>query len=508
MLFNSFEFIFVFLPITIFGFYGLGSFGLRQAAIIWLVLASFVFYGYWNYGSIILIISSMIFNYRMGIFLGNKYQNNPVKSYSLWVYHLFLYLGIAVNLAILGYYKYANFLIDNFNVFTGAELNLKNIILPLGISFFTFQKIAYLVDSYNGKTRNYSFLDYCLFVIFFPQLIAGPIVHHWEIVPQFANQKIIKFSYENFALGWTIFSLGLFKKVIIADGVSAYSTPIFVAAASGTELDSFEAWRGVLAYTFQLYFDFSGYSDMAIGISRIFGITLPINFDSPYKANSIIDFWRRWHITLSRFLKDYLYIPLGGNRKGETRRYLNLLITMLLGGLWHGASWTFVIWGGLHGCYLIINHLHISLKKYLSWHNNKQSILEILFYRILTFLSVVIAWVFFRSESLDGAIIILQSMMKFNFSSFFHNNLSNLTSNIVFYGFWLPFLLLIVWFAPNTQQILMQYKPTLSSDDSKISHAFLWKPNLLWATSLGLISFIAISKVLEAKASEFLYFQF
>ncbi|MBH8552049.1 MBOAT family protein [Nostocaceae cyanobacterium CENA357] len=508
MLFNSLEFICLFLPITILGFFGLGRFGFRQAAIVWLVFTSFIFYGYWNANYVILIVCSMIFNYVIGNFIAKQYQFNHEQS--KFNNNHFLFIGISVNVALLAYFKYANFFVKNLNLLAGTELTLGTIILPLGISFFTFQQIGYLVDSHKGKTIEYNFLDYCLFVIFFPQLIAGPIVHHEEVLPQFANKNITNFNFANIAIGLTIFSLGLFKKVILADGVSTYATPIFNASASGTLISSFEAWCGVLAYTFQLYFDFSGYSDMAIGIARIFGIILPENFDSPYKANSIIDFWRRWHITLSRFLKDYLYIPLGGNRKGEVRRYGNLMITMLLGGLWHGASWMFVIWGGLHGFYLIVNHLYAAIKKTLHLQSRDKSIWEIACYRIITFLSIMVAWIFFRAESLSAAVSILKSMLSFDLHNLTPNNLwgSPANINLIFCVLWLVLSSIIVWFAPNTQQILWRYKPTLSTKNNEIKNIFLWKPNLLWAISLGLIFFIAISKILEAKPSEFLYFQF
>jgi D-alanyl-lipoteichoic acid acyltransferase DltB (MBOAT superfamily) len=474
----------------------------------------------------------MVFNYRVGILLGGQYQLEQEYPGNRFTSKLLLGLGITINLIVLGYYKYANFLVNSVNSLIGTDFNLGTIVLPLAISFFTFQKIAYLVDSYCGKTQNYKFLDYCLFVIFFPQLIAGPIVHHWEIVPQLAKKNITKFSPDNLALGITIFSLGLFKKVIIADGVATYATPLFNAVESGEVLDLLVAWCGALAYTFQLYFDFSGYSDMAIGIARMFGILLPLNFNSPYKANSIIDFWRRWHITLSRFLKEYLYIPLGGNRNGELRRYINLMITMLLGGLWHGASWTFVIWGGLHGVYLTINHLWNSVNKSLDLQFKQSSVVNTIISRIITFLAVVVAWVFFRAESLDGAISILKSMAGLNgisVPSSLANKFGQLQPYLISLGiefnsasssglinsykitvFWLIILLFIVWFAPNTQEIMSQYKPVLMArkPNRLNNHIWFWKPTLAWAVILSLVSFIAISKVLSAETSNFLYFQF
>ena len=301
------------------------------------------------------------------------------------------------------------FFIDNVNHIFKLNLNIGVIILPLAISFFTFQQIAYLVDAYRGETREYNFLHYCLFVTFFPQLIAGPIVHHKEIMPQLTKEKIYSFCSENFNVGITIFILGLFKKVILADSVAVYATPVFEAASKNVSLTFVEAWGGALAFTCQLYFDFSGYSDMALGLGRMFGIRLPLNFNSPYKAVNIIEFWRRWHMTLSRFLKHYLYIPLGGSRKGKARRQANLLITMLLGGLWHGASWTFVVWGGLHGICLAINHAWHSIRRFMGHDIEKVSWQGRILSRTLTFFVVVVGWVFFKAESFYSAINVLKS---------------------------------------------------------------------------------------------------
>ncbi|MBK1990341.1 MBOAT family protein [Sphaerospermopsis aphanizomenoides BCCUSP55] len=512
MLFTSSIFSFLFLPITLLVFAGCSRLKWHTIAKAWLIFASFVFYGYWNVAYLSLIIPSMLFNYGIGVLIGKQYENQDHLEQS-WKPKILMLLGIAVNLVLLAYFKYANFILDNINTLFGINFNVGNIILPLGISFFTFQKIAYLVDSYRGNTKNYNLLDYSLFVIFFPQLIAGPIVHHGDIVPQFAAKKDNKINWENISIGVTIFALGLFKKVIFADTISAYSTPMFNAAEAGTILSFYEAWAGLLAYTLQLYFDFSGYSDMAIGLARMFGIILPVNFNSPYQADSIIEFWRRWHITLSNFLRDYLYIPLGGNRKGNFRRYLNLMITMLLGGLWHGANWTFVIWGGLHGLYLVINNIYILMKKsFLTSENHKDNLVSKVFNRGITFLAVIIAWIFFRAESIDGAINIFKSMLgingiavNFSLPYISPNNLIDIYGLIC-----LLVLLIIVFFIPNTQQIMSNYTPVLNMDKTtkKIASILLWKPNLFWAINLGLILFISLSKVLEANKSEFLYFQF
>ncbi|NPA64988.1 MAG: MBOAT family protein, partial [Epsilonproteobacteria bacterium] len=311
---------------------------------------------------------------------------------------LLLAAGIAFNLALLGYFKYADFFIQNINSLFGLEIPLLHLALPLAISFFTFQQIAYLVDSYRGETREYSFLNYALFVTFFPQLIAGPIVHHAEMMPQFASVRNKVKNYFNIALGLFIFSIGLFKKVVIADTFAQWANQGFDVAK---ELTMPEAWATSLSYTLQLYFDFSGYTDMAIGAALLFNIKLPMNFFSPYKATNIQDFWRRWHITLSRFLRDYLYIPLGGNRKGRVRTYFNLFITFLLGGIWHGAGWTFVAWGALHGAALVVHRM---------WKEFVGRKLPVVLAWFITFNFVNIAWIFFRAKNFEDAMKVLEGM--------------------------------------------------------------------------------------------------
>ena len=319
----------------------------HNLAALWLTAASLFFYGWWDVRFVGLLLGSIVFNYGAGYLIGNGFFNKL---------KLLLTCAIISNLLLLGYFKYANFFIENLNHLAGSALTISEFILPLGISFFTFTQIAFLVDTYQGKVKEYNFIHYALFVTYFPHLIAGPVLHHKEMMPQFKEPSTYFFSYENLLAGLTIFFMGLFKKVVLADGIAEYVGPVFAAPAAGIPLTFLDTWGGALCYTLQLYFDFSGYSDMAIGLSRLFGVTLPLNFHSPYKSVNIIEFWRRWHMTLSHFLRDYLYIPLGGNRKGNVRRHLNLIITMLLGGLWHGAGWTYVLWGGLHGLYLVINH--------------------------------------------------------------------------------------------------------------------------------------------------------
>ncbi|GJD97918.1 MBOAT family O-acyltransferase [Methylobacterium iners] len=406
VLFNSYAFIGAFLPTALIGYAVLGRFGTEHVAQAWLLTCSFLFWGYWYPLHLPILVGSCITNYMIGRSFSQVNDSVTNRRALLW-------LGVVSNLVLLIYFKYCVFLVQNVGVLTGVDFAVQSIVLPLGISFFTFQQIAYLVDAHNGDAGEYSFVDYCLFVTFFPQLIAGTIVHHREMMGQFTKPVRDRLNERNFAIGVTYFALGLFKKVVIADNISTISDKFFAEAAVGTELSGVEAWRSVLAYTLQLYFDFSGYSDMAIGLALMFGIRLPFNFNSPYKATSISDFWRRWHMTLSRFLRDYLYVPLGGNRYGKARRYANLMITMVLGGLWHGAGWTFLIWGALHGTYLMINHAWQSLRMHLGL-TGSMGLAGIWIGRVLTLLCVMVAWVFFRSSCLEAASHMLSAMVGLN----------------------------------------------------------------------------------------------
>src|SRR5579863_7957836 len=344
MLFSSYTFLFQFLPAVALAF-AAARLHSPRAGILVLVGASLFFYGAWRPVYLLLLIASIGANFSLGLLMEDGSRRRAVGM-----------LGVSLNLALLCYFKYANFILDSVTALTGAPLPFVNIVLPLGISFFTFQQIAYLVDVMRGAKVERDVVSYTLFVSFFPHLIAGPLVHHAEMIPQFKRARTSR-SAVLAARGLAIFVSGLFKKVVIADNLAQFVSPVFLQADTGGGVTTPWAWLATSAYTFQIYFDFSGYSDMAIGLALLFGIRLPVNFRSPYKATSIVEFWRRWHITLSRFLRDYLYIPLGGNRLGEQRRYLNLMVTMLLGGLWHGAGWNFLIWGGLHGLYLCVNHL-------------------------------------------------------------------------------------------------------------------------------------------------------
>ncbi|VAX01127.1 Probable poly(beta-D-mannuronate) O-acetylase [hydrothermal vent metagenome] len=508
MLFNSVEFIFLFLPITLLLFFFIGHRGHHRVAISWLVAASLFFYAWWNPAYLIILVISILFNYMLGVALSGQKQK------------ALLIFGISANLGLLAYYKYANFLISNVNAISDSHWASSEIFLPLAISFFTFQQIAYLIDAYRGETREYNFLHYCLFVSFFPQLIAGPIVHHRDMLPQFSSDRKYKINYSHLAVGVSIFLLGLFKKTVIADGYSPYANEAFTELANGNTLTFFEAWRGAFAYTFQLYFDFSGYSDMAVGIARMFGILLPLNFNSPYKAKNIIEFWKQWHMTLSKFLRDYLYIPLGGNRKGQTRRYSNLILTMVLGGLWHGAGWTFIFWGLLHGLYLVINHAWHALKRYFKI-SLPDSPANTLMARLITFISIIIAWVFFRADSFGSAITMLKGMLGFYGVVWPVNKTEQL-------GFMAPYLknwglefdyllhfsgmgnliaiiamTLFVWYAPNVQQLMSKNPAVLNPP---VASRVYWKANWRWALWIGLLGSFAILKL--GKFSEFLYFQF
>lgn len=495
MLFSSYEFIFFFLPVVLIGYFYLSKFHVKTLSISWLVFCSLVYYSWLKPIYLLLMLFSIFVNYILGDLLGKKTLSQQKK--------IILILGIIFNLGLLGYYKYTNFIIDTVNELFTTDYSLQKIILPLAISFFTFQQIAYLVDSYEGKTKHYTFLNYCLFVCFFPQLVAGPIVHHMDVMPQFNESKASRFSQRNFSLGLTVFIFGVFKKIMIADYIGTYADQVFGLSLQGDHLLFWEAWGGALAYTMQIYFDFSGYSDMAIGLGNMFGIKLPINFNSPYKSKNIIDFWRRWHITLSTFLRDYLYIPLGGNRKGKSRRYINLFLTMLLGGLWHGAGWNFVLWGALHGTYLMINH---GWKKF---GNSSSSLIYKIVTQGVTFLCVVFAWVFFRAETFASAKNVILSMTEFSSVSVlkvangpFNSKLS-LLSLIV--------MLFMVWFLPNVYEWLKTEAVILDRDNKGLKEAKLpavlkWQPNLIWAGVLFVMMTLAVINM--SKSTAFIYFQF
>jgi D-alanyl-lipoteichoic acid acyltransferase DltB (MBOAT superfamily) len=351
--------------------------------------------------------------------------------------------------------------------------------------------------------KEYDPIDYGLFVTYFPHLIAGPILHHKEMMPQFKGLRADRLRADDVAVGLTIFIIGLFKKVVLADGVAAYVPTAFGGAAE-PELGA--AWMGTLAYTLQLYFDFSGYSDMAVGLSRLFGVDLPLNFDSPYKAGSIVEFWRRWHMTLSRFLRDYLYIPLGGGRCGPARRYANLMATMILGGLWHGAGWTFAAWGALHGGYLVLNHLWRALKRRLGLLPGEPGPLRRLGAWALTFLAVVVAWVPFRATSWGQAREVLEGLAGLNGLAL--TALPDLQALVTGWA-WILALLAIAWLAPNTQEIMADHLPQMRGRHPHPALArrlLRWRPSPLPAAVCALAAIAALGHL--ANVSEFLYFQF
>jgi len=394
MLFNSHEFIFLFLPISFLVYFYLNKKRLVEIGKGWLVFSSLFFYSWWDINYLPLILGSILFNYIIGRLLFRDSNSAKISSTPRGV---ILFFGIVINLSLLAYFKYVDFFIQNINYTFNAEINIMNLTLPLAISFFTFQQITYLVDSFRREIKVSDFLSYAVFVTFFPQLIAGPIVHHREMMPQFSNIRNKVKNYKNIAIGLFIFSIGLFKKVILADNFSVWATNGFDVAET---LNLFEAWITSLSYTFQLYFDFSGYADMAIGLALLFNIKLPINFNSPYKALNIQDFWRRWHMTLSRFLKEYIYIPLGGSRGSNFRTYNNLLATFIIGGIWHGAGWMFVFWGLIHGISIVIHRL---------WHLTSIK-LPIVLAWFITFNFINITWIFFRAKDWDTAYKVLSSM--------------------------------------------------------------------------------------------------
>lgn len=520
MLFNSVEFIFGFLPVTFALFFLLARASHRLAAL-WLTIASLFFYGWWDARYLWLLGSSIGGNFLFGSAIARATSaTNSFRARALLIF------AISANLLLLGYYKYANFFVSTLAYLDVAQAQFAQVILPLGISFFTFTQVAFLVDAYHGRVKEYDPVHYTLFVTYFPHLIAGPVLHHKEMMPQFSQASTYSIRAENVAVGSTIFLIGLFKKTVLADGVAPYATPAFSAAKQGEMLSFFEAWSGALAYTLQLYFDFSGYSDMAIGLSRLFGVQLPLNFNSPYRAVNIIDFWRRWHMTLSRFLRDYLYVPLGGNRQGAARRYLNLFITMVLGGLWHGAGWTFVAWGALHGAYLMVNHGWIAFRRRIGLSSAKSTVWGRFSARCLTLLAVIVGWVFFRAESFEAATRMLAGMFGFNGVSLpaaILGAMGSLGALLRDFGvrealgggmrfvssyLWIIGAGAIALFAPNTQQLLDRFSPALDHVPSNEGGRFMvrWQPTMKWSIAVGLVG--AIGLLSMSRVSEFLYFQF
>jgi alginate O-acetyltransferase complex protein AlgI len=504
MLFNSYLYIFIFLPITLAGFFLLARIAGEMAAILWLILASFVFYGWWNPIYAPLLAASIAFNYLCGKYLQ--------KTGDRYLAGLILALGVCFNLFVLGYFKYTGFFAEIANTLIDAQFDVKKLVLPLAISFFTFQQIAYLVDCYKRDVVAGGFLRYCLFVTFFPQLIAGPIVHHKEMMPQFLESRIFHFSPFNLALGFGIFVVGLFKKVVIADSLASFVTPAFGLAATGQDPGFYMSWLATFAFSLQVYFDFSGYSDMAIGAALIIGIQLPVNFYSPYKAASITELWRRWHMTLTRFILDYIFTPVSIRFARLSMRLhtshwlllvlaniLPLLISFLIVGLWHGAGWNFVLFGLFHGLLLSLHTLWQEFRRARKFKLQIPRSLGV----AMTLLAWVWGLVLFRAGSLTGVSTMYESMLDFSSLSQDFNVPLNWAIGI-------PLIYFLVLVLPNTEQLFHQYRPRLADktmEKSRTTQArLLWRENRSWAVFLGILFFISV--VMMNREVEFIYFQF
>jgi D-alanyl-lipoteichoic acid acyltransferase DltB (MBOAT superfamily) len=544
VLFNSYEFIFVFLPVTLAGFFALGSRS-RAAALCWIIFASLVFYALWRPLNVVLIAPSILINFILARVL--QRLGNDEKLFR--IARLVLLLGIAFNIAFLGYFKYIDFGRSAVNDIFGTNLVMTHVVLPLGISFITFQKIAFLIDVHAGRVRSFTFQDYCLFVLFFPQLIAGPIVHYREMMPQFHSASC-RFDKENFAVGLTLLSFGLFKKVVLADHMAAVVTPIYGQAASAGGTTLLLAWAAAIGFTLQIYFDFSGYTDMALGAARFFGIRLPQNFNSPLQARNIIDFWLRWHMTLTRFLTAYIYNPLtlwltrrrmakgrpglaGHNTTIGAFAYLLMfpvLATMFISGLWHGAGYGFVIWGLIHGFYLTINHAWRLIRPRL-WPNrlSYEHIMRPVG-GILTFVAVAAAMVFFRSPTIASAVDLIKGMIGQNgiaVPQVIYDHLGPLAGWLHRAGvasvslelwsgrefgrmvMWIFASMFIALACPNTLQILARYEPALGvkpgTTDSERS-IIEWNVSIPWAIAVSIVAACGILYL--GGPSEFLYWQF
>jgi len=518
MLFNSYEFIFVFLPVVVAVFFAIGGTS-RAWALRWLIAASLFFYAWWRPLNALIIAPSILTNFVLARLL-----QRLCKRGSRGTAKAVLLLGVAFNVAFLGYFKYSNFLVGAANDAFGTQMVLARIILPLGISFITFQKIAFLIDVHAGRVESFTLQDYCLFVLFFPQLIAGPIVHYREMMPQFHGVSC-RFDKDNVSVGLTLFAFGLFKKVFLADNVALFVTPIYAQASAGASIAWVSAWIAAVGFTLQIYFDFSGYTDMALGIARLFGIRLPPNFNSPLRASSIIDFWLRWHMTLTRFLTAYIYNPLAlwltrrraaRVRSGFVRPNKGLgsfiellmfptLLTMLVSGVWHGAGYTFILWGLLHGLFLTVNHAWRLLGPKL-WRDKLRyaRFMEPTGF-LITFACVAASMVIFRSPNLKTAAALLQGMLGLHGIG--------LRGGIGLKGIslWIAASALIAFVGPNTLQMVSQYEPALGwkpspPDGATTPNRLLWAPSLGWAIAVSIVATTGILYL--GGQSEFLYWQF
>ncbi len=518
MLFNSLQFLLLFLPVTLAGFYLLLQFGKRDWIYAWLVGASLIFYAVWNPPYVALLVLSMVGNHALAKQIERLRPGRPSAATAM------LYLGVAVNVGLLVYYKYANFFLDISNAVAGTEWTLQKIILPLAISFYTLQQVAFLVDVARGEVKTTSLARYATFVIFFPQLIAGPIVHYREMMPQFFGRAAGRFASANIMVGLVIFGIGLFKKTVIADTAAGFSSPIFTAARIGAEIDLVDGWTAVLCYTIQLYFDFSGYSDMAIGLARMFGIILPMNFHSPLRAGSIIDYWRRWHMTLQRFIVAYIFQPIvlplarraaqWGLGKWQGFALATVLPTMLsfiISGLWHGAAWTFVLWGMMHGVYVAVNEFWRQYRR-KARRKAPPGRGDVVLYYVITLLAVLFANVMFRAEGVDAALAVWGGMLQLDqlatLGEFVPVSLAEVFSK--------PLVLILIGtaliaFFPNTQQLMERYRPVLEWDVwRRVAPPVIsltWRPTLPWAVATGLVLMLGTVFILRGQ-SEFIYFNF
>lgn len=458
MLFHTQVFLLAFLPPVLAAYYLLA--GYRTARLWLLILSSLVFYGYWDVRLLPLLVGSVAVNWGLAqLYSGDRRWLVP--------------LGIAANLAVLGIFKYADFAASNLLATLGLRHDPWSLVLPLGISFFTFQQISYLADLRRGTAGAYRFTDYALYVGFFPQLVAGPIVRHNEIIYQYDAPPLRDGCAERLVRGTTLLVCGIVKKVGIADWLAGIADPIYAGVAAGAAPNLVDAWVAATAFGLQIYFDFSGYSDMAIGLALLFGFTLPANFEAPYRATSIRDFWHRWHMTLSRFLRDYLYIPLGGSRHGPSRMLAALLVTMVLGGLWHGAGWTFVAWGALHGLGLVVNHL---------WRRAGRQLPDAVGWG-LTLVFAMVCWTFFRATDIAGAFTLVAGMSGVN-----GLGLDSLTDKL-----WIiPVALVIAAAGPTSQRLALE----------------ILTPRQWLAPALATAVVFVLLLVGGGDNKEFIYFQF
>lgn len=476
MLFSSFEFLFLFLPIVLIGYFYLTSIRKITASKYWLIGGSLFFYSYWNIIYLPLLLMSLIANYSFGLVIG-KTRESETELTSKGIFNIitskqWLIIGLLFNLILLGYFKYADFFLDNFNGIFGSNVPLMHIILPLGISYITFQKIAYLVDSYRGEAKGYSFVDFMLFVTFFPQLLMGPIVHHKDIIPQFHNPFKLLLRWEHISVGLFIFAIGLAKKTLIADPLTVYAQMAFDNAQ---DLTMIEAWYASVSYVLSYYFDLSGYADMAIGVARMFNINLPLNFNSPYKSRNFAEYWQRWHMSLSKFLNDYVYKSLNGNKRKSHVMYLHIMITFFVSGLWHGAGWTFVVWGILNGILVVAAYMmrkqKVEMNFYVAW--------------ALMFFGLIVTRILFVSSSFEDAWYVIYTLF----------DISNLRYSMLPYAdgitqtIYILVGLFIALFTQNSMQLAKNFAP---------------KTKYLFIT----VILLGASAMTFVKTQEFLYFQF